>query len=85
MALYVGLDVSLRMTSICVVEADGSPVWEGKAESEPDPLLKVLSPWRDRIALRPRRLAARFTIARPALRARLSWVRRWLGMYSWHV
>jgi transposase len=51
MALYVGLDVSLRMTSICVVEADGSSVWEGKAESEPVPLVKMLSPWRDRIAL----------------------------------
>jgi transposase len=51
MALYVGLDVSLRMTSICVVEADGSTVWEGKAESEPVPLVKVLSPWRDKIAL----------------------------------
>jgi hypothetical protein len=51
MALYVGLDVSLRMTSICVVEADGSSVWEGKAESEPVPLVKVLSPWRDKIAL----------------------------------
>jgi transposase len=49
--LYVGLDVSLRMTSICVVEADGSSVWEGKAESEPVPLVKMLSPWRDRIAL----------------------------------
>lgn len=48
MALYVGLDVSLRMTSICVVEADGSPVWEGKAQSEPVPLVKVLSPWRDK-------------------------------------
>ena len=48
MALYVGLDVSLRMTSICVVEADGSSVWEGKAESEPVPLVKVLSPWRDK-------------------------------------
>jgi hypothetical protein len=32
MAVHVGLDVSLRMTPICVVEADGSPVWEGKAE-----------------------------------------------------
>lgn len=51
MTLYVGLDVSLRMTSICVVEADGSSVWEGKAESEPVPLVKVLSPWRDKIAL----------------------------------
>ncbi len=51
MALYVGLDISLRMTSICVVEADGSPAWEGKAESEPVPLVKALSPWRDKIAL----------------------------------
>src|SRR3984893_5875799 len=51
MALYVGLDVSLRMTTIWVVEADGSSVWEGKAESEPAPLVKVLSPWRDKIAL----------------------------------
>jgi transposase len=51
MALYVGLDVSLRMRSICVVEADGSSVWEGKAESEPVPLVKVLSPWRDKTAL----------------------------------
>ncbi len=25
MALFVGLDVSLKTTSICVVEADGSP------------------------------------------------------------
>jgi hypothetical protein len=38
-----GLDVSLRMTSICLVEADGSSAWEGKAESEPVPLVKVLS------------------------------------------
>ena len=51
MALYVGLDVSLRMTSICVVEADGSSVWDGKAESEPVPLVKAFSPWRDKIAL----------------------------------
>ena len=39
MALYVGLDASLTTTSICVVEADGSMVWEGKAESEPVPLV----------------------------------------------
>ena len=51
MALFVGLDVSLKMTSICVVEADGSPVWEGKAESEPAPLVKALSRWRDKITL----------------------------------
>jgi hypothetical protein len=39
MALYVGLDVSLKTTSICIVEADGTLLWEGKAESEPVPLM----------------------------------------------
>lgn len=51
MALFVGLDVSLKMTSICIVKADGSVVWEGKAESEPVPLLKALSKWRRSIKL----------------------------------
>lgn len=51
MALYVGLDVSLKTTSICVVGADGAVVWEGKAESEPVPLTKALTRWRDNIAL----------------------------------
>jgi transposase len=30
MALYVGLDVSLRTVSVCIVEAKGKVVWEGK-------------------------------------------------------
>ncbi|MET4717206.1 transposase [Bradyrhizobium japonicum] len=51
MALFVGLDVSLKTTSICVVEADGSPVWEGKAESEPTALIKALIGCREQIAL----------------------------------
>jgi transposase len=41
MAMYVGLDVSLKSTSICVVEADGSLIWEGKAESESVALVKT--------------------------------------------
>jgi len=51
MALFVGLDVSLRTTSICVVEPNGSAVWEGKAESEPALLIKALLGWRDEITL----------------------------------
>ena len=51
MALYVGLDISLKFTSICIVGADGSSVWEGKAESEPTSLVKALSNWRADIAL----------------------------------
>jgi transposase len=50
-ALFVGLDVSLRTTSICIVEANGKVVWEGKAVSEPVPLIKALAPWRKRIKL----------------------------------
>jgi hypothetical protein len=41
MALYVGLDVSLKTTA----------VWEGKAESEPVPLVEALTRWRAKIAL----------------------------------
>jgi hypothetical protein len=51
MALFVGLDVSLKTTSVCVVAADGSPIWEGKAESEPTAIVKVLIRWREEIVL----------------------------------
>ena len=51
MALFVGLDVSLKMTSICIVEVDGSVMWEGKAGSEPVTLLTALSKWRQSIQL----------------------------------
>ena len=36
MTNYVGLDVSLRETAICVVDQAGKIIREGKAESEPD-------------------------------------------------
>ncbi len=51
MALFVGLDVSLRTTSICIVAADGKAVWEGKALSEPLALTQALSKWRKKIKL----------------------------------
>jgi transposase len=51
MALYVGLDVSLKTTSICIVNAERSIVWEGKAESEPIALIKALIGSRESIAL----------------------------------
>jgi transposase len=41
MALFVGLDVSLRMTSI----------WEGKALSEPTAIVGALTKWRKKIQL----------------------------------
>jgi len=51
MALYVGLDVSLKTTCICIVGVDGSTIWEGKAESEPTSIVKALIRWRGKIVL----------------------------------
>ena len=39
---YVGLDVSLEQTSICVVDSSGKPVWQGKCASTPETLAAVI-------------------------------------------
>lgn len=41
--LYVGLDVSLEMTSICVVDAEGGMILETKAVSDPVDIGEVLA------------------------------------------
>ena len=33
---YVGLDVSLETTSICVIDDEGATVWRGKCASTPE-------------------------------------------------
>src|SRR5947209_17444603 len=33
---YVGLDVSLETTSICVIDDAGAIIWRGKCSSDPD-------------------------------------------------
>ena len=38
MELYVGLDVSLEETSICVVDKAGTTACEGKVSSQPNRL-----------------------------------------------
>jgi transposase len=42
MTEYVGLDVSMEETSVCVLDAEGSTVWEGKVESEPGAIERAL-------------------------------------------
>lgn len=42
MAHYVGLDVSLEETSICVVDEQGQKVWQGKTSSQPEVIARVL-------------------------------------------
>lgn len=41
--LYAGLDVSLEMTSVCVVDADGAMVCEARVLSDPDAIREVLA------------------------------------------
>src|SRR5260370_31454686 len=43
MRVFIGLDVSLAKTAICVVDRDGAVQWQGKVPSEPGPLIKRLA------------------------------------------
>jgi hypothetical protein len=42
MTCYVGLDVSLAETSVCVLEEDGRVRFEGRVPSQPEPMIKCL-------------------------------------------
>jgi len=45
MGVFIGLDVSLAKTAVCVVDRDGRVLWQGKVASEPEPLIKRLAEW----------------------------------------
>ena len=52
--LHVGLDVSKESTQVCVVDADGRVVFEGRAATDPDALARVLArraPGAERVGL----------------------------------
>jgi transposase len=42
MATFVGLDVSLKETSVCILDQDGTRVFEGKVESAPSAIANVI-------------------------------------------
>ncbi len=39
---YVGLDVSLETTSICVIDSRGAIAWRGKCSSDPDAICQII-------------------------------------------
>ncbi len=39
---YVGLDVSLRETWVCVIDGEGNRIWQGKCSSSPDDIEEVI-------------------------------------------
>jgi transposase len=45
MGVFIGLDVSLAKTAICVVDRDGVVLWQGKVPSEPAALIARLGEW----------------------------------------
>ena len=51
MELYAGLDVSLRLTAVCVIDERGRVVIEGKVRSEPDAMAEFLQPYASTLKL----------------------------------
>jgi transposase len=51
MGVFIGLDVSLAKTAVCVVDRDGAVLWQGKVPSEPGPLIARLAEWSGTIDL----------------------------------
>lgn len=43
MTCYVGLDVSMKETAICVVDEMGNRIWDGKSPTDPDAIAAVLA------------------------------------------
>ena len=42
MARFIGLDVSQKLTSICVVDDAGRRLWRGKFHSEPEAIARTV-------------------------------------------
>jgi transposase len=49
MGVYVGLDVSLKRTEVCVIDGEGRMLWRGVAETHPEMIASALGRWRGRI------------------------------------
>ena len=45
MVHYVGLDVSMEDTSVCVIDSSGATIWEGRTPSDPASIEQVVRKW----------------------------------------
>jgi len=50
MEYYVGLDVSLKSTHICVMDRDRQVVWRGSADTQPSMIAERLKKWKGHLA-----------------------------------
>jgi transposase len=51
MKYYVGLDVSHKRTSICVIDDEGTLVWRGEVDTHPEMIVSAVSRWANDLAL----------------------------------
>ena len=51
MGYYIGLDVSLKQTAICVVDGSGSLVWQGASDTHPELIAHAVRHWVDDLVL----------------------------------
>jgi transposase len=51
MGLYVGLDVSLKRTAVCVLDETGRVEWEGWSDTHPEMIGAALSRWSGELCL----------------------------------
>ncbi len=42
MEQYIGLDVSLELTSTCIVDGSGKTLWQGKCASTPEAIASTV-------------------------------------------
>ena len=64
---YVGLDVSLEATSICVIDDAGTIIWRGKCCSDPDTITAIVrqhAPGAVRVGLETGQLSNWLTLSR---------------------
>ncbi|MCA1371614.1 hypothetical protein I6F15_30520 [Bradyrhizobium sp. BRP14] len=50
MEYYVGLDVSLKSTHICIMDQDRRVVWRGSADTQPSMIAEWLKRWKGHLA-----------------------------------